>query len=330
MTNNCQGWTAAPNWVMRAEAAEIPAGSKLLYTILASFAGRKGVAWPSMAELRSLTGYTDNTIRKYLRKLEDLGLLTVTTRYIPGTRERTSNLYRLEFVEKLSTDVPQPLREGTSPREGGTSTIEGGYLNKRTEVPQPLSREEDTRRIINEEHVQPSVEPTPKPVENSEGKENELFDAFWAAYPRRAKKSAARTLFAAALADGIDPQTIIDGARHYATDPNLPEKRFIPLPTTWLKDRGWEDEPEPARPKSASAIEAEEVERQRRVRNLQRACGGLLNTVPMPPNLGEVTVNRQRAYERAFRACGAQTGNKEKAWLAGCKAAGLNPKAFPL
>ena len=44
-----------------------------------------------------------------------------------------------------------------------------------------------------------------------------------------------------------DEQTVIDGMRRLAADPNLPEPQFIPHPTTWLERNGWEDDPLPSR-----------------------------------------------------------------------------------
>ena len=80
------------------------------------------------------------------------------------------------------------------------------------------------------------------------------FDEFWEAYPRKVGKQKARTKFAAAC-KRVDAQTVIDGARRLAADPNLPEAQFIPHPSTWLERDGWEDEPLPARAGATTSIE---------------------------------------------------------------------------
>lgn len=72
------------------------------------------------------------------------------------------------------------------------------------------------------------------------------FDEFWSAYPRKVGKQKARVKYAAA-AKRADEETIIAGAQRLATDPNLPERQYIPHPTTWLERDGWEDEPLPPR-----------------------------------------------------------------------------------
>lgn len=81
---------------------------------------------------------------------------------------------------------------------------------------------------------------------NPQAELGEAFDEFWAAYPRKVGKQKARTKFTAAI-KRADPHAIIAGAKRLATDPNLPEKQFIPHPTTWLERDGWDDEPLPPR-----------------------------------------------------------------------------------
>ena len=70
------------------------------------------------------------------------------------------------------------------------------------------------------------------------------FDAFWDAYPRKVGKGDARTAWTKALRK-TDAQTLIHAAQALRDDPNLPEERYIPHPTTWLNAERWEDGPLP-------------------------------------------------------------------------------------
>ncbi|MGN0097190.1 MAG: hypothetical protein ACI38U_14145 [Corynebacterium sp.] len=65
--------------------------------------------------------------------------------------------------------------------------------------------------------------------------------------PRKVGKQKARTKYTTAVKRAGSEQTVIDGMRRFANDPNLPETQFIPHPTTWLERNGWEDEPLPPR-----------------------------------------------------------------------------------
>lgn len=80
------------------------------------------------------------------------------------------------------------------------------------------------------------------------------FDEFWAIYPRKVGKQTAVGKYKTAVKRAGDEQTVIDGARRLAADPNLPEQKYIPHPKTWLERDGWDDEPLPSqKPSQPSA-----------------------------------------------------------------------------
>jgi hypothetical protein len=78
-------------------------------------------------------------------------------------------------------------------------------------------------------------------------KERELFDEFWAIYPKKADKAIAFRQFRRALSR-VGFETILAGVIRFANDPNLPtEKRFVKNPATWLNAEAWENGPLPER-----------------------------------------------------------------------------------
>ena len=80
---------------------------------------------------------------------------------------------------------------------------------------------------------------------------DELFEMFYAAYPRNYAKGRADMAWNRAVMRAGGAEIIIAAAQHYAADPNLPkEKRWIPYAATWLDDQGWLD---PALPESEDA-----------------------------------------------------------------------------
>lgn len=93
---------------------------------------------------------------------------------------------------------------------------------------------------------------------------DEDFATFWEVWPkeRRNGKGAARDAFRKAVAgEGrmhaapTAAAVILDGARRFAADPNLPtdEPSFIPLPATWLNQERWDDGPLPDRGRGRGA-----------------------------------------------------------------------------
>jgi len=78
-------------------------------------------------------------------------------------------------------------------------------------------------------------------------KERELFDEFWAIYPKKVDKAIAFRQFRRAV-NRVGFETILAGVIKFANDSNLPtEKRFIKNPATWLNAEAWENGPLPER-----------------------------------------------------------------------------------
>jgi hypothetical protein len=67
----------------------------------------------------------------------------------------------------------------------------------------------------------------------------EQFDAFWAAYPRRISKGAARTAFAKAIKK-TTLEVMLEALKAYRL--HKPEKIDFKHPATWLNGECWDDE----------------------------------------------------------------------------------------
>lgn len=82
--------------------------------------------------------------------------------------------------------------------------------------------------------------------------DEEWFDDFWAAYPKRAgsnPRKLASQRFIAAINAGYHPQAIIDGARQYADVCRQTGKwqtEYVAQAATWLSQQRWQDEHLPA------------------------------------------------------------------------------------
>lgn len=78
------------------------------------------------------------------------------------------------------------------------------------------------------------------------------FEAWWAIYPRKVSKGAARVSYTVAVKKigAGAAKILIDGASRLAEEfSNDADKTFIPHPATWLNQDGWNDEPGARRPK---------------------------------------------------------------------------------
>jgi len=75
-------------------------------------------------------------------------------------------------------------------------------------------------------------------------KKADLFDAFWAEYPRKASKQNAKKAWDKLAVNDTLLKTILDGlkAQSVSRDWTQDRGKFIPYPATWLNGRRWEDE----------------------------------------------------------------------------------------
>jgi DNA-binding transcriptional MocR family regulator len=77
------------------------------------------------------------------------------------------------------------------------------------------------------------------------------FEEFWNQYPKKVDKGAAIRAFRKALKTHPANQ-VIEGAKRYAEDANLPDKQYIKNPATWLNAEAWNNGPLPERKKTDS------------------------------------------------------------------------------
>jgi hypothetical protein len=70
----------------------------------------------------------------------------------------------------------------------------------------------------------------------------EAFERFWAVYPRKVAKEAARKAFAKVVENGTAVETLIAGAQRYAVERKGQDPKYTKHPATWLNAGCWEDE----------------------------------------------------------------------------------------
>lgn len=73
------------------------------------------------------------------------------------------------------------------------------------------------------------------------------FDDFWAAYPRRVDKQAARKAWRTAIKKHADPDRVIAAAHAYAAQRAGQDPHYTKHPSTWLNAGAYDNTPEPLR-----------------------------------------------------------------------------------
>lgn len=190
--------------------------ARLVLLAIADHQGEIG-AWPSLATLAKMVNASERSVQRDIEYLVELGELEVHYQQAPTRNHYKSNLY---FVNLPGVTKTAP---GVTNTEGGVTNTGGG---------------------VTAGGVQTLIEPLRETLSNTHV--SELFDEFWKEYPRKSDKRAAMRAFKSALAR-VSYEDIMAGVIRYATDPNLPEMRFIKHPATWLNADAWENGPLPER-----------------------------------------------------------------------------------
>jgi hypothetical protein len=189
--------------------------AKLVLLGIANHQGDAG-AFPAVSTLARYAGVSERRVQQILSELEQSGELV---RHIQSgsSGQYKTNLYWVKVSCPEYCDGTSNHRAGVKPVSGRGETH--FTLGVKPTSPEPLDK--------------PSEEPNLAQAELERA-----FDEFWQAYPRRVGKLAAKKMF---MKFGSEAQEIINGARRYAADRNLPAEQFIPHPATWLNRGSWTD-----------------------------------------------------------------------------------------
>lgn len=140
---------------------------------------------------------------------------------------------RAEVESKRESERDRKRRQRRNP---------GGQFedSKRSPRGVPPGQGADTPRDSAQSHTVPT-RPVPSP--NKRASDDDAFNRFWAVYPRKVAKKAARTKWDT-VTKTTDPEQVIEGARKYAKKCELErtEKQYIKQPDGWLNAGRWEDE----------------------------------------------------------------------------------------
>lgn len=213
-----------------------------VYAVLRDFADQRShECWPSHNTIAERANVSARKVRDVLNLLREHGWITWRQRKSAGD-SMTSNVYRVYGVQSQGVrhdvpgvrhDMPNPP---TAPHAGGTAPHAGELI---------------PNELVPIEELLPSADALGI-------NDADPFNQFWREYPHKVGKRKAREAYERACRRA-SPDVIYMGAYRLRTDPNLPDKQFIPYPATWLNRDGWEDEPYPPpsngnKPPSASRM----------------------------------------------------------------------------
>jgi hypothetical protein len=261
-----------------------------LLTIIAGFANEAFECWPSQALLAYEAQKDERTVRRQMKKLDQMRFIKVEHRRNADGERETSLIKLLIEPHHRTSMCPVVHRTNSafttghfppSPPDIKVSGNKEQQEQQEEHIRAPLDQAETlTLRSQNSSASAASrsraSSPPPTSGENRNGAAPEFnltapapkidvakkFYEFMLAYPKRKGSNPRKTAsdkFSAAVKRGVDPDLIIAGAKRYGIE----ERRnigteFIAQAVTWLHQQRWADyAPAP----SAIPIDAEEARR---------------------------------------------------------------------
>lgn len=180
-------------------------------------------------------------------RLQDASKAHLILIWLLASRSSNCLPYDAEWVaNKISATSPVDLEE----------LVRAGFIQPN----QPLQSPEQDASAPLAKRLSRERERDRERIDRSTAIQNE-FDTFWRAYPRRQAKGEAEKAFASArkLVELEPMLAALEKRKPLWTDP-----KFIPLPATWLRAKGWLDELEPQAPARAERTPAELYEQRKR------------------------------------------------------------------
>lgn len=90
MNDPAVGWASIPNWLLRDPS--VGQHEKMVYLVLSGRVGHHEVVWPSQALIAAEASMSESSVKRALRKLTAMGLVTVQ---VERTSHGRRNIYRL-------------------------------------------------------------------------------------------------------------------------------------------------------------------------------------------------------------------------------------------
>lgn len=190
---------------------------KLLYSEITALTQSSGECWASNEYFAKLYDVTNSTISRRISNLKKHGYLDVELLYKDGTKQIEKRI--IKIAHTYAQDCVYPIRRNDNTpirriaKENITSKSNNTSINNNTNV-----EKQDFTGHMNE---------------------------FWSEYPRKEKRKNAFEKLEKILKQepSVFNQIILDVRKRKKSEQWLKENgKYIPMPTTYLNERRWEDE----------------------------------------------------------------------------------------
>lgn len=176
--------------------------AKLLYGEISALCNKNGICWASNSYFANLYGVSNTTISTLIKNLVDRGYIETEIIYREGTKE-ILNRYLKIFKDPYLKNFKYPMQKNLK----------------------------DNNTSINNTSINNNPYNPPKE-----------FETFWKAYPRHDNKQKTIKWFEKNKPSEGLLKIMLDKIELLKKTKQWQNKQFIPMPTTWLNGKRWEDE----------------------------------------------------------------------------------------
>ena len=215
---------------------DLSSTAKLLYAEITSLCSKSGECWATNEYFSNLYSTSERTISRLLKLLKDKNYISIELIYKSKSKEIEKRAIKLANVgiDKNVEGYRQKCQEG---------------IDKNVFYPIDKNVQENNINNINNTSINniPPIIPH-KLVSHRrciiDKKENVQFDYFWKLYPRKEKKSNAKSWFEKnKISDELFELIISKLEMFKKTESwNKDDGKYIPYAITWLNQKRWEDE----------------------------------------------------------------------------------------
>lgn len=173
--------------------------------------------WTSKKNMANDLELTDRAVRQHIKEMVVIGLL------IEAGHKKCSSGYTVDYSISMPHIMALESTRSTPEHVSPLNDVHPMPCTTFTPTPEPRSYKPS---------IEPSIEPNIYIAK---------FDEFYAAYPRKRGKGAARTAWLKACKKE-DADYIIASATLYKNSLTEKDLQFVPYPATWLNQERWSDE----------------------------------------------------------------------------------------
>lgn len=237
------------------ELKNVTPSQKLLLLTLADRADESGECWPSLRRIQEDTGLNRKTIVENRQHLICKSLISYTGEF-KGKQKQIPVMilnYVIHREGNLNLDNEENFTSteiGTGTENGTRTSTENGtrdqYRKRDTEPNSLLNlKEEPKNSIVDSSNATSEINfvnpKKSKPI--TDYYKDELFMAFYNAYPKKQKPRVAYKAFLNLKADSSLTSLISNDVQNrLENDDHWQDKKYIPFPATYLNSRQWEGE----------------------------------------------------------------------------------------